>query len=469
MTLIDKKKELVNLLLEKDILPTPEILDNLQSEGDVDRFVDKIFNERLTTKSKVKILFNYENIPRKRTVTDFTKLFLNRFNKISRILRTRQELQGVTSINRVLEKRNREQATFIGMISEIQKTKNNNTILTLEDDTGSIKVIFTKRSKAHELMGDVVLDEIVGIQGMFDNKVVFGSNLIIPDVPLDKEFKKSPDEVYAAVISDIHVGSDQFLEEEFKKMIKWLKGEMGDEKQKSISKKIKYLFLVGDLIDGVGIYPGQEDELTIKSLEGQYEELVRLMKGLPDRIQLIIIPGNHDAVRLAEPQPVLENDYCNVLSELPNTTILSNPAMVNIHSSDDFPGFDVLMYHGFSYDYYGNFVDSIKSTGGNISDRTIPIMQFLLQRRHLAPTQSSTQYMLDTKDNLVIEHVPDFFLSGHIHKAGVTNYRGTSIICSSCWQAKTDFQEKVGHEPEPCRVPLINLQTRAVTMMRFGG
>src|SRR5574342_1336167 len=76
------------------------------------------------------------------------------------------------------------------------------------------------------------------------------------------------------------------------------------------------------------------------------------------------------------------------------------------------------------------------------------IMKFLLKRRHLAPTHTSTLYVPDTKkDPLVIEKVPDFFLSGHIHKSVTANYRNTTLICGSCWQGKTLFQEKVCHNP----------------------
>ncbi len=41
------------------------------------------------------------------------------------------------------------------------------------------------------------------------------------------------------------------------------------------------------------------------------------------------------------------------------------------------------------------------------------------------------------------------------------------MISGSCWQAKTDFQEKLGHEPEPGRVPIVNLKTRAVKILDF--
>ena len=95
-------------------------------------------------------------------------------------------------------------------------------------------------------------------------------------------------------------------------------------------------------------------------------------------------------------------------------------------------------------------------------------MKFLLQRRHLAPAHTSTLYIPDPeKDPLVLEKVPDFFIAGHIHKSNFATYRGVSMISGSCFQGKTPFQEKMGHEPDPGRVPIINLQTRAVKIMRF--
>jgi len=111
-------------------------------------------------------------------------------------------------------------------------------------------------------------------------------------------------------------------------------------------------------------------------------------------------------------------------------TMVCNPCVLNIHSSDNFPGLDVLMYHGYSFDDYGEIVPSIKKSGEHISDRATLIMRFLLQRRHLAPQHTSNLYIPDSRsDPLVIQHIPDLFIAGHIHKAGVLNYRGTSLVC----------------------------------------
>ena len=317
-----------------------------------------------------------------------------------------------------------------------------------------------------KLAGDIVNDEVLGISGSNGDKIVFANKVHFPDIPLHKELKKAPKEAYAIFLSDMHLASDHFLPEKFQKFIDWLQGKVGSDSQKIIASKVKYLFIIGDLIDGIGIYPGQEDELTINDLTKQYEAVADYLIQIPSHIQIIICPGNHDGVRLAEPQPVLYKDLAKSLWDISNVTMVTNPAYINIPASEGFPGFDVLMYHGYSFDYYVANVDSIRNNGGY--DRGDLIMKFLLQKRHLAPSHTSTVYIPETThDPLVIKDVPDFFVTGHIHKSTAANYRNITLISGSCWQSTTPFQEKVGHHPEPARVPVVNLQTREVKIMRF--
>ncbi len=262
------------------------------------------------------------------------------------------------------------------------------------------------------------------------------------------------------------MGSKLFLPEEFNKFVKWLRGEVGSDAQRDVARKVKYLFVIGDLVDGIGVYPGQETELSIPNIQDQYTEFARLISQIPQDKRIIICPGNHDSQRLAEPQPEFDREFAKALWDLPNATLVTNPSYINIHSSPEFPGFDVLMYHGYSFDYYIATVDAIRTQGGY--DRADLVMKFLLQRRHLSPTHNATLYIPDPKkDPLVIDKIPDFFVTGHIHKAAAAMYRNITLISGSCWQAKTNFQEKMGHNPEPARVPLVNLQTRQVKMLRF--
>ena len=171
-------------------------------------------------------------------------------------------------------------------------------------------------------------------------------------------------------------------------------------------------------------------------------------------------------MRIAEPQPPLYKDFAEAVWKLPNVTMVSNPAYVNIHKTEKFPGIDVLMYHGFSFTHYADAVESIRSAGGQA--RSDLIMKYVLQRRHLAPTHKSTLYLPDPhKDSLVIDKVPDFFVSGHIHRASASNYRNVTMLNCSSWLRKTEYQEKVGLHPQPGRAILVNLQTRKVKILKF--
>ena len=479
----DTKKEIIKFCFQKNVLVNPLFLSNLREE-DVKKVYEKILkntdltvldesifanNKKCETlaKGKVNILFNYQEKPKKRTEQDFISYFNTRYKSLEKILKNRIELQDTISINKALAKKQRDDVSLIGLIESKQITKNNNLLLGLEDPTGKINILITKTKKElFQKAQDLVEDETIGVTGVLGNKIVFVNNILWPDVPVTKEYKKSDEEGYAVFISDIHVGSNLFLEKQFNHFVEWLNGNVGNEEHKEMARKVKYVFIVGDLIDGCGIYPGQDEELIIKDIYEQYKKCAELLSKIPCSIKIIISPGNHDALRLAEPQPQLYMDFAKSFYDLPNVVLVSNPALVNIDRTDSFEGFDVLMYHGYSFDYYFANVDSIRTQGGY--DRPDLLMKFLLQRRHLAPTHASTLYLPDSEqDPLIIDKVPDFFVTGHIHKAGISNYKNITLICASCWQAKTLFQDKVGHHPEPARVPVVNLKTRKVKVLKF--
>jgi DNA polymerase II small subunit len=380
----------------------------------------------------------------------------------------RPGLPNIVSIARLKNKTDRENVSVIGMVKEIARTKNNNLIVALEDPTGTISAIVTKTNKEmYEAASTLTPDEVIGLTGMSGKNVLFCTGILWPEFPVP-ELKKSPLKEYAIVLSDIHVGSKMFLESELQRFLKWIRGELGNEKQTEIARMTKYIFILGDLVDGVGIYPNQYDELQIKDIYEQYRECASFISQIPVDKAVIICPGNHDALRLSEPQPPLSRELAGPLYGIPNVIMVSNPSIVNIGKSNGFSGFNVLMYHGYGFDHYVANVESLRNAGGY--NRPDLIMAYLLKRRHLAPTHGSTLYVPHrVRDPLTIELVPDFFLSGHIHKSAIKNFKNITLVSGSCWQSKTSFQEKVGHEPEPCRVPIIDLHTRGMKILKFGG
>lgn len=478
-----QKLNRINALMEKGVLVDPDITEEellkLEEESELSNKKEEPTEKEKIIQSKdfqrlnsgVKIIRPYAKKNKKLEYLDFVYHLNNRFRALAGMLRSRQELQGVISLNKLTKNSelNDTRVSLIGMILDKQETKNNNIILTIEDPTGTAKVLYhTKNEEYYKQARDLVLDEVIGITGTYKDGLVFGDALLYPDVPMGKEFKKNPKEEHMVIIGDMHVGSHEFLKEDFNKFLKWINGKLGNEKQKEMAAKTKYIIFTGDLVEGVGVYPGQENDLEFKDVKDQYLEFTKLVKQIPSHIQIVIIPGNHDAGRIAEPQLPPYTDMAEELYSLPNILLTTSPGNVNIGATDTFPGFDLLLYHGYSFIYYSDNVESIRQSGGQKASEKI--MKFLLQRRHLAPTHTSNLYVPDkTRDPLIIETIPDFFITGHIHRVSFANYKSVTMINGSCWTDITDDQEKRGLEPQPARLPIINLQTREVSIINFYG
>ncbi|HME87162.1 MAG TPA: OB-fold nucleic acid binding domain-containing protein, partial [Candidatus Nanoarchaeia archaeon] len=230
-----KKKSLVRLLLDRNILIEPEFLQQLNSTNDP-AIISALINEKLGAQPEptvieqpiqkievksitpairrdgvVKVGYSYVPEKRKIVVQDFITYFTSRYNIIKKILQQRTQLENITSIGKLKAKNEREAVSVIGMVYEKEDTKNG-IMVTIEDPTGSIKVYFSKNKQEIAAKAqDIIHDEVIGITGSMGKNIIFANDAFFPDIPMTKELKKSPDEEYAVFISDLHVGSKQFL------------------------------------------------------------------------------------------------------------------------------------------------------------------------------------------------------------------------------------------------------------------
>src|SRR5207247_1897106 len=198
--------------------------------------------------------------------------------------------------------------------------------------------------------------------------------------------------------------------------------EIEDEADR-IAGSIRYLVVSGDVVDGIGVYPRQDEELAIDDIYGQYEALARMVADLPDRISVIMLPGNHDAVRPAEPQPAFPTSIQNLFDS--NVIFAGNPSLLSVE------GVRILAYHGRSMD------DLVSAIPGMSYARPLDVMKAMLRMRHLAPIYGGkTPIAPEAEDHLIIDEIPDIFATGHVHAAGVDQYRGVVLVNSSTWQAQ---------------------------------
>jgi len=373
-------------------------------------------------------------------VKGYNALFSSRFNKLKRVISDRPESRMLKSLASIKTAKTDDDMYVCGLVT-MKNSERNITKLILEDPSGSFEgIIFD--SELQKTADTLMSDQFVMVRiGMGKNSGFIIKDLILPDLP-DQASNKSETDAYAVFLSDLHIGSKYFMEEEFSDFVSWLSSP------DPVARKIRFVLIGGDIVDGVGIYPNQNKELVCQTIEEQLDKVVSLLDKIPKNVQIIIMPGNHDPGRRALPQPAIPEKYNSALWERENVVMVGNPAMISLN------GVKVLMFHGQSID------DIVKTTPGMKYDEPTNVMKHLLKARHLSPIYGSqTPIAPEMEDLMVIEDIPDIFHVGHVHKAQLDMYKGILLVNSGSWQKQTPFQASVGMTPNPGIALMVNLKT----------
>lgn len=391
------------------------------------------------------------------TLNEYLEYFQDRFERLKKILRRRMDVKNSIPISIALKARKKSKVNIIGMVTEKIEVKGR--LFVKIEDLEACATVLVSQNLSKEIIEkarSLLLDQVIYVNGIkANNDLIIAKDFILPEIP-QKTPHKATLPIYAALMSDLHVGSKKFMVKEFNRYLSWLKGKKGNDKIREIAGRIKYLVIAGDIVDGIGIYPGQLDGLAITDIYEQYIEAAKLIEQVPDYIEVIIIPGNHDASRKALPQPAIPKDYSEPLQEIRNIFSLGNPSSISLH------GVELLLFHGRS-------LDDIAAVAPNVSfESPDKSMKLMLQGRHLAPIYGErTPIAPEKQDFMVIDRVPDIFHAGHVHVIKCNNYKGTLIVNSGAWQEQTDFQQKMGLKPDPGIVPIVNLQTSKISTIDF--
>ncbi len=373
-------------------------------------------------------------------VKGYNALFSSRFNKLKRIISDRPEAKKLKSIATAKTAKTEDDMYVCGLVTSKNSERNITKIL-LEDPSGSFEgIIFD--NELQKSAGTLLIDQFVMARvGFGKNSGLIIKDLILPDIP-DQPKNKSETEVYAVFLSDLHIGSKYFMEEEFTEFISWLSSP------DPVARKIRFVVICGDIVDGVGIYPNQNKELVCLTIEEQLKKAEGLIAKIPKNMKVIIMPGNHDPGRRALPQPAIPKKYNSNLWEMENVVMVGNPSVVSLN------GVKVMMFHGQSID------DIVKTTPGLSYNKPTDVMKHLLKARHLSPIYGSqTPIAPEMEDLLVIEDIPDIFHVGHVHRAQLDLYKGILLVNSGSWQKQTPFQASVGMVPNPGIAIMVNLKT----------
>ncbi|WP_254542851.1 DNA-directed DNA polymerase II small subunit [Halomarina pelagica] len=379
---------------------------------------------------------------------DFVKVFRDRYERLSRKLTGRVNHRPTTAVSNMP---GGEETALIGMINDVRSTASGHWLVELEDTNGVFPCLVLKDKPIADLVEELLLDEVIAVEGTLsgDGGVLFVDSLHFPDVPRTHRPNTADRHVQAALVSDVHVGSQEFLAEEWSRFAAWLHTEEAEA--------VEYLLLAGDMVEGVGVYPNQDEELSIVDIYEQYEAFSEYLKEVPGDVEIVMIPGNHDAVRLAEPQPAFDEELREIMSAH-DARITGNPSTVTVE------GVNVLMYHGVSLD---EVIAELPEHKASYDEPHLAMYQ-LLKKRHVAPQYGGhTRLAPEERDYLVVDDVPDIFHTGHVHKLGYGKYHNVLAINSGCWQAQTDFQRSVNIDPDHAYAPIVDLDTLKLTIRDF--
>lgn len=391
----------------------------------------------------------------KSTVEDFVNLYRSRFKAIHRLF-SREMEDRVIEIDNYAELNasnyQNQEISVIGMVFRKSLSKNDNLVLDLEiaspdfQSFGYRKFVVGKdHPNYREYRDNVLEDDVIRVRAKWIGTLGIVKDISYPDLNASPPFPNIQEDISIMYISDLHFGSKHVNHKAIRNLLNFLKDPLDP-----ISKRVKYLVIIGDNVEGIGVYPGQERELEIMDIEKQYREFNKFLEEIPDHIETVFIPGNHDATRRNEPTELILQDLIWV-----DTYSLPNPVYVKIH------GIEHLIYHGTSLDSYINTIP------GMSYDEAKRAAIEMLKRRHLSSIVNGNPIAPISEDFLVIRRLPHVLNLGHIHKAFVATHKKTYIFNPGTFQNQTPFQSKVGLNPDVGYAYIFSPKDRKVVQVKF--
>ena len=213
--------------------------------------------------SEIEILVDpSEKICTKGTINDFLKYFRDRFLRVEKLLRERLDIKNATSLRDALNSTSNTKVKVIGIVTALRERRRS-IFINIEDlDTVATVLVPSKakrivREKAHKLL----LDQVICVEGVkINDDLIIATDFINPDIP-EKKPNTAKQTIYAVLLSDLHIGSKKFQMKSFNKFLRWLRGLEGNRNQRNIASRVKYILIAGDLVDGIGVFPNQIEEL----------------------------------------------------------------------------------------------------------------------------------------------------------------------------------------------------------------
>ena len=172
---------------------------------------------------------------------DFVSVFRDRYERLARHLKGRVNHRATDTLSSA---GGGGEAGLVGMVAEINSTKSGHWMIDLEDTRGTFPCLVMKDKEIAEHVDELLLDEVIAVEGSVsgDGSILFVDDLHFPDVPRTYRPNTADRPVQAALISDVHVGSQEFLGDAWSRFADWLHTEEAAQ--------VEYLCIAFDHVAG---------------------------------------------------------------------------------------------------------------------------------------------------------------------------------------------------------------------------
>ena len=151
---------------------------------------------------------------------DFVATFRDRYERLAGKLKGRVNHRNASAL---AASPGGGDAGMVGMVADVDSTTNGHWILDLDDTTGVFPCLVMKDRPVASLVDEILHDEVLAVEGTLsdDGSILFVDDLHFPEIPRTYEPSTADRPVQAALISDIHVGSQEFMRGAWQRFTSW--------------------------------------------------------------------------------------------------------------------------------------------------------------------------------------------------------------------------------------------------------
>ncbi|KAF8559488.1 hypothetical protein OG21DRAFT_1473884 [Imleria badia] len=370
--------------------------------------------------------------------------------------------------------------------------------ITLEDESGRIKLVGRKLASTHLVTGVIIAalgmetpgGEFEVIDTCFADFAPFAGQQVTGNNSIDVDSTAQPDE-YLAVVSGLSIGTESQADAQIQMLVEYLSGEVGGHDDQTIASQITRLIIAGNsLLPVADIENGtEEDEKKLKKLSTLTPSdlsphpnsiLSAHLHDLASALPIHILPGPDDPSGAILPQQPFPRAMFSGATNFETFHRETNPVWLRLRCGTDpgqssskgpsspIPNVDRPLVTRSVLVTSGQPVLDIFKYLPTPPFTLVSIAELTLKWRHIAPTAPDTLWChpYRERDPFVLNETPDIYIIG-----GMSEFATALVGSEQDGKKKRSRQCRMVLLPsfvETGTLVLVNMRTLDVRCVNFG-